>query len=447
MNILLITYYYKHKNAMASVRAIKLAKYFSAEGHNVTVLTSNQIDTWTKSYVEPEKNENIAEFYAPEVKRWSLIQKYLSDRKRKGAERLAAASSTVATDAATNTPPKKKSLKLRIKSFLSWLFYFTVAKQEDVCMFKGMKKEYKENIGTHFDVAIATYPTYGAFLTGMWLKRRGYCDKLIADFRDPLYNPGFRSRRAESKYDKKCLDKIVKRADKLVCVSEGIADGIKEQYPCMQKPVSIITNGFDTDDVSESNVEVHFDSSKINFVYVGALYHGKRCVDMLASVLRELIQDGEIEKDSFAFHYAGSDYSELVEQLRAYDLVDTATDHGFVSRAESISMQKNASALLLLTWNETSYKGVIPGKLFEYMAIKNVPIIALVTGDIADSEVAMMIRSCGAGYAAEEANLDSLEFKDYVLSIFRGEAYLSGNSDIYDYKNISRNYAEFIKEK
>ena len=85
MNILLITYYYKHKNAMASVRAIKLAKYFSAEGHNVTVLTSNQIDTWTKSYVEPEKDEKIAEFYAPEVKRWSLIQKYLSDRKRHGS--------------------------------------------------------------------------------------------------------------------------------------------------------------------------------------------------------------------------------------------------------------------------------------------------------------------------------------------------------------------------
>ena len=110
-------------------------------------------------------------------------------------------------------------------------------------------------------------------------------------------------------------------------------------------------------------------------------------------------------------------------------------------------MQKNASALLLLTWNETSYKGVIPGKLFEYMAIKNVPIIALVTGDVADSEVAMMIRTCGAGYVAEEANLNVEEFKKYVLSIFRGEVSLSGNSDIYDYKNISRNYAEFIKEK
>ena len=78
MKILLITYYYKHKNAMASVRAVKLAKYFSKQGHEVSVLTSNQIDTWTKNYLEPQKDDNIAEYYAPQVKRWSFIQKYLS---------------------------------------------------------------------------------------------------------------------------------------------------------------------------------------------------------------------------------------------------------------------------------------------------------------------------------------------------------------------------------
>lgn len=47
--ILILTYYYKHKNAMASVRAIKLAKYFSKQGYEVSVLTSSQIDTWTKN--------------------------------------------------------------------------------------------------------------------------------------------------------------------------------------------------------------------------------------------------------------------------------------------------------------------------------------------------------------------------------------------------------------
>ena len=443
MNILLITYYYKHKNAMASVRAIKLAKYFSAQGHDVTVLTSNQVDTWTKSYADPVPDERIAEYYAPEVKRWTFIQKYLASRKQRGLARMASASSVPQTQSV----PKKKSLKARVKGFLSWLFYFTVAKQEDVCMFKGMKEEYKTAVNEHFDVAIATYPTYGAFLMGMWLKRRGYCDKLIADFRDPLYNPGFRSRGAESRYDKRCLKKIVSSADKLVCVSDGIAEGIREQYPKLGKPIGVITNGFDTDDVASSNHHVDFDSSKVNFVYVGALYHGKRCVDKLAEVLAELLRDGEIADGSFAFHYAGSDYSELIEQLRPYGLSDTAVDHGFVSRAESISMQKNATALLLLTWNESDYKGVVPGKLFEYMAIKSVPIVALVTGDVAESEVALMIRDSESGYAWEQATDNTDGLKQYVLRLFKGEITQQGSTDKYNYENISRRYAEFIKEK
>ena len=80
MKILLISYYYKHKNAMASIRAIKLAKYFSRQGNDVTVLTSNQKDTWTKNYQAPMPSKYITEIYAPEIKRWTNISNFLSKR-------------------------------------------------------------------------------------------------------------------------------------------------------------------------------------------------------------------------------------------------------------------------------------------------------------------------------------------------------------------------------
>ena len=443
MKILLISYYYKHKNAMASVRAIKLAKYFSRLGHEVTVLTSNQVDTWTKSYNEPIPDENIREIYAPEDSRWTFIGKYLAKRKARGVARL---QSKAAAPAPSAAPSAKRSLKARLRSYLSWLFYFNIAKQEDICMFRGLKREFKKSINEKFDAVVATYPTNGAFMMGRWLKAKGYCRTLVADFRDPLYNPGFRDRAAEARFDIKCLRKIVSAADKITCVSEGIAEGIREMHPKSKAPIRVITNGFDYDDVKTSQVEVDFDKSKINFVYAGALYHGKRCVNMLAEALCEMLRSGKIKENSFVFHYAGSDFSELLEQLKEYGLEGYARDWGFVSREKSISMQKNASALLLLTWNESSYKGVVPGKLFEYMST-SVPIIALITGDVAGSEVAEMIRTTGAGYAAEEAAPeDKAGLAEFIEALFEHRVLQDSKTDLYSYENISLQYIDFLKE-
>lgn len=442
--ILILSYYYKHKNAMASVRAIKLAKYFSRQGCDVTVLTSNQQDTWTKSYLTPSPDPNITEIYAPEVKRWSKIKGYLDYRKKAGQARLANQDSA-ATEQTAPAHNAKLGIKARLISYLRWLFYFNIAKQEDICMFKGMKKSFLEQGLTQFDTVIATYPTYGAFLMGIWLKKHGYCKQLIADFRDPLYNPGFRNQKKEANYDLKCLKNILGAADRVVCVSKGIADGILRASPHFNKPIDVITNGFDPDDVAQTNINVDFDKSKLHFVYTGTLYHGKRCVDMLAGVLKELVAEGKISADSFIFEYAGPDFSELVAQLKEYGLETSAVDHGFVSREESIALQKAADALLLLTWNEKSYQGVVPGKLFEYMATGKIPIIALVTGDVENSEVSQIIRESNAGCSCEASSPDDIyRLKEYVVSLFNRQAACHSDTDKYNYESICKEYIKIM---
>ena len=440
--ILILSYYYKHKNAMASVRAIKLAKYFSKQGCDVTVLTSNLQDTWTKNYLTPNPDPHIKEIYAPEVKRWTQIKGYLNHRKKAGQARLANQVS-----ATTKQPSQNQNIKLSMKAqlrgYLSWQFYFNIAKQEDICMFLGLKKAFQEEKLSQFDNVIATYPTYGAFLMGIWLKKHGQCRQLIADFRDPLYNPGFRNRKQEVDYDLKCLRNILDEADRVVCVSKGISDSIYQAVPGFDKPVDIITNGFDPDDVTQTNIQVDFDKTKLHFIYTGTLYHGKRCVDMLAGILNELVTEGKIPADSFAFEYAGPDFPELIAQLKIYGLEDYAVDHGFVSREESIAMQKAGDALLLLTWNEKAYQGVVPGKLFEYMATGNVPIIALVTGDVVNSEVSQIVRASKVGCVCEAAAPDDLfKMKEYLIRLFNHDSDIVGDVSKYSYEAICREYLE-----
>lgn len=442
--ILILSYYYKHKNAMASVRAIKLAKYFAKLGCDVTVLTSKQKDTWTKDYITPVYDDQITEIYAPEVKRWTQIKGYLEHRKKVGSTRLANQTQE-APRRVSAVKSAKQGLKTRLKAYLSWQFYFNVSKQEDICMFMGLKKAFQEEKLSKFDTVIATYPTYGAFLMGIWLKKYGYCTHLIADFRDPLYNPGFRNRKQETAYDLKCLRNILDAADRVVCVSKGIADSIYQAVPNFGKPVDVITNGFDSDDVAQTNLHVDFSPKKLHFVYTGTLYHGKRCVDMLAEILQELITERKIASGSFIFEYAGPDFSELVAQLKTYGMENAAVDHGFVSREESIAMQKAGDALLLLTWNEKTYQGVVPGKLFEYMAIGNVPIIALVTGDAANSEVSQIIRESKTGCACEAAVPDDLsEMKEYIIRLFNHEIKCIGNVEKYSYESICKEYIKIL---
>ena len=449
--ILIISYYYKHKNAMASIRAIKLAKYFSRQGHQVTVLTSSQRDTWTRDYLIPQADEKIREYYAPEVRRWTWITRFLEYRRRVGQQKSAVrkiAAPSKEGDSGAGAPARGViSFRQRMVSYLKWLFYFYCSRQEDVCMYLGLKKELRRLNLPEFDTVIATYPNYGALLTGMWLKRRRKCRQLIADFRDPLYNPGFRDHRLELKYDLKCFRQILRYADRIVCVSRGIADGIYEVEPGYAKAVDVITNGFDPDDVSAADLPVSFEAGRLHFVYTGTLYHGKRCVNMLAEVLAELIREGTITKERFSFEYAGPDFSELLLQLRAFDLESTARDHGFVSRAESIAMQKAGDALLLLTWNESAYQGVVPGKLFEYMAIGNVPIIALITGDVRDSEVAVILRTAQAGCACEEAakEADMPRLKDFVIDLFHGKVKMSSRVNQYCYESISEQYSKIME--
>lgn len=458
MKILLITHYYKHKNAMASVRPMKLAKYFAQEGHEITVLTSLQKDNWCKQEMIPESSDTIREIYAPEHRGMEWLRKIYVFMERRGQKKAYKISMKVKEEETTKSieflEKERRNISTeilqRLKGFVIWLYYYTCDRVENYFLYKGFISEAKKQKLKDFDYVIATYPGAGVHNAGVWMKKKGRAKKFVADYRDPAYNPGGRNRKVEALHDKKVQDKAVYMADVIVCVSKGMANTLIEQYKNQTiAPVFVVHNGFDPGDHMTTETGL-LDSDMFNFVYTGALYNGRRSVEMLAEVLKEIIAEGIITKDKIAIHYAGSDYTELLNQLRPYGLEEIAVDHGYVTRSQSLSMQKESDVVLLLNWNQDNYMGVIPGKLYEYMAAKRT-ICALIMGNQSGSETAKMIREGFLGCACEQAAVGDREsLKQYMIKMF--ERFNNGqhiriNSDSiqqYEYNRLAKKYLDIL---
>lgn len=453
MKILIISHYYKHKNAMASIRPIKLAKYFSALGHDVTVLTSKQKDNWCKQELVPQPTDNICEIYAPEHKGMKYLKKVYSYLSKRGERKIANnRNSQEEEEGQTETKIQKKGIRVRLKAYLSWLFYYGSDRLENYFLYRGLINAARENKLSDYDVVIATYPGAGVHAAGEWIKKNKRAKKFIADYRDPAYNPGARSNKTELKHDKEVQDKAIKYADAVVCVSNGMAEGLIAQYNKDElPPIAVITNGFDREDNRKSKA-ANLSKDKFHFVYTGALYHGRRTVDMLAKVINRLIDNGVIEIDKLAINYAGPDYNELLDQLRPYGLESIAVDFGYISREESLGLQQESDIVLLLNWNDDNYTGVIPGKLYEYMS-SNRPILALIMGNQSGSESARMIEYNGLGCACEQASPDDLKkLESYLIEKFKmfsqGERFNVNSESIkrFEYQNISEQYIKFVEQ-
>ena len=83
-------------------------------------------------------------------------------------------------------------------------------------------------------------------------------------------------------------------------------------------------------------------------------------------------------------------------------LEECVEDHGQVSRSASIRLQKEADVLLLASWNTAGQRGILTGKMFEYMMMDK-PILCCMSGDVPNSAVKKVMEETGIGCCREEA--------------------------------------------
>ncbi|MCF8368134.1 MAG: glycosyltransferase family 4 protein [Bacteroidales bacterium] len=252
------------------------------------------------------------------------------------------------------------------------------------------------------DAMVSTGPPHSMHLIALGLKKKINLPWL-ADFRDPWTNIDFYHQlmltRSSDKKHKKLEKQVLSKADKIVTVSKNWAEDL---FQIGSKPVEVITNGYDPDDfVSQDKGKIP--TNQFTITHIGSM-NKDRNPHVFWSVLKEMCLDKKFQSRLSINLIGPVDYS-VTASLKENQLLENTTFVPYLPHNELMT-EAAISTLLLLPLNNTpNVDGIIPGKLFEYLALEK-PIFCI--GPI-DGDTAEIIIKTQTGYIAGFNDRDKIK--------------------------------------
>ena len=271
----------------------------------------------------------------------------------------------------------------------------------------------EENIET----VITTGPPHSLHLIGLQLKER-LGVKWLADFRDPWTTIGYHKKlklTESSKQKHKALEKqVLNTADQIIVTSTVTK---KEFHLITNKPIAVITNGYDNESVKVDSLD-----SKFSLAHIGSLL-SERNPDILWQVLSELVSENNQFAEDLQLTFVGAVSESVLNSIKKLNLSNYINNVGYVSHKESVKYQKKAQIVLLIEIDSEETKCIIPGKLFEYI-VSNRPILAI---GPKDSDVEDIIKKTNTGNYFNYDDYNSL--KSIILTHYK--AFQEDNLKVY----------------
>jgi len=250
------------------------------------------------------------------------------------------------------------------------------------------------------EIVITSSPPHSTQLIGLRLKRKLNI-RWIADLQDPwtdiyyykeLYH-SFISRRIDAYYERKVLTE----ADKVVTVS----DSIKRMFTSKSSRIDpskimVIPNGFDEEDFGEKEQS---DPGKFIITYTGTIQEDYK-IDAFLSASGKIAARGE----TILLRFVGRISAGIKEKIVSTPNVEVEL-YDYVPHLESVKFLLQSDALLLIIPKIENNKGILTGKLFEYLG-SGIMIIGI---GPADSDAGKIIRECSSGEMFEYDDEKAIE--------------------------------------
>src|SRR5436190_10106377 len=369
MKVLLVSFYFPPAGGGGVQRPLKLAQYLPALGIETHVLAPD----------DPRWIHRDEELRVP-TQAWVHRARYVGPMGRKPAEEL---HGTHGVERALTHARLLGRRALVPDENVSWNLTAIPA---------AIRLVRKHDI----DVVITTSPPNSIHLVGAAVKRATGA-RWVADLRDSVVAHAHRrseSRavRTKEKVDLAVAKLVARSADAVVCVSDFIADEVRTLEP--RGRVLTIANGTDFDDFDGLD---YTPGERMRITHAGSFF-GKRDPRPFLQALH----DSELD---IVARFLGDFRSSDREWAEGLCLGDRLELIPYAPRATSLTLQRDSDALLLLIPDAGGRgKGVLSGKVFEYLAAER-PILAAVPPDGAAAE---LIRETGAGIVAAPDDVDAL---------------------------------------
>jgi len=358
VKVLLVTLYFPPAGGGGVQRPLKLAQYLPALGIETHVLAPD----------DPKWVHRDPDLRVP-TQAWVHRVRYVGPRARKPAEELRAAEGLGRVLVQAQVTARRLLLP---DASVTWNLTAIPA---------AIRIVRRERI----DAVLTTSPPGSIHLVGAATKRATGV-RWLADLRDPLVANQHRradtaATRARQAANEQLARLVARRADAISCVSEAIAEEVRGLDP--RGIVRTISNGCDFDDFAGLEYRP---APRFRITHAGSFF-GKRDPRPFLQALKDSGLDATAR---FVGDFRSSD-RDWAESLALGDRLELIP---YAPRAESLRLQRDSEALLLLIPNAGGRgKGVLSGKVFEYLAAGR-PILAVVPPDGA---AAALIRETGAG--------------------------------------------------
>lgn len=422
--VLIITYYWPPSGGAGVQRWLKFAKYLPEFGWQPIILT---VDPSYATY--PQRDESLASEIDPgcliyTTKSFELynLYKFLSGKKE------------VPYGGFANEV--KEGWLQKVSKFVRGNFLLPDPRRgwNKYAVKKATELIREFNI----DTVITTSPPHSTQLIGLKLKQT-FNIKWIADLRDPwtdiYYYNHFKHTPLARSIDKRMERMVVENSDLIITVSEDFKRiFVEKSKQDIASKTIVIPNGFDEQDFAVR--PVCLETEKV-LTYIGTIsdaYDVSGLITALSGLSAPM-------KSRLKIRFVGNVPVSVEQKFTSTGLSIEFT--GYVEHSKSVEYMLLSDMLLLVIPKVKNNGGILPGKVFEYLAAQK-PILAVgpIKGDLAN-----IMEETKSGQLFDYQNSQGmLKFISDSLSVTALESSYGEMSGKYSRKQLTGRIAQLLND-